>query len=170
MNLNKVFLGGNLTRDPEVKFTQSNQAVANLGLAVNRRWRTPEGEQREEVTFIDCEAWGKTAEMLGKFFTKGRPIFIEGRLKYDEWQDKTSGQKRSRLKVTIENFHFVDSKPGGGGGGMAGGGAMNAGGDEESSGGSAGGGGRVVTRNQQQQRPQPAQGDAPHVEEEDIPF
>lgn len=167
MNLNKVFLGGNLTRDPEVKYTQSNQAVANLGLAVNRRWRTPEGEQREEVTFIDCEAWGKTAEMLGKFFTKGRPIFIEGRLKYDEWQDKTSGQKRSRLKVTIENFHFVDSKPGGGGGAMGG-----SGGDEESSGGGGGpggGGGRVVTR-PQQQRPQPAQGDAPHVDEEDIPF
>lgn len=114
MNLNKVFIGGNLTRDPEVKFTQSNMAVANFGVAVNRKWTDGAGEKKEETTFVDCEAWGKTAEAIGKFFAKGRPIFIEGRLKFDEWQDKTSGQKRSRLKVNVEGFQFIDGKRGDG--------------------------------------------------------
>ena len=76
-----------------MKFTQSNMAVANFGVAVNRKWTDGAGEKKEETTFVDCEAWGKTAEAIGKFFAKGRPIFIEGRLKFDEWQDKTSGQK-----------------------------------------------------------------------------
>lgn len=119
---NKVLLMGNLTRDVELRHTSGNQAVANVGIAVNRRWRTPEGEQREEVTFVDCEAWGKTAENMSKFFSKGRPIFIEGRLKLDQWEKE--GQKFSKLKVVVENFHFIDSKPGGGGdsGGDEGGG------------------------------------------------
>lgn len=115
--LNRVMLMGNITRDIELKHTQSNQAVATIGIAVNRRWRTPEGEQREEVTFVDCDAWGKTAEMIAQYFAKGRPILVEGRLKLDTWQDKESGQNRSRLKVVIDNFYFVDSKPGGGGDG-----------------------------------------------------
>jgi single-strand DNA-binding protein len=114
-NLNRVFLMGNLTRDVELKHTNSNQAVANVGIAVNRRWKTPEGESREEVTFIDCEAWGKTAENMAKFFSKGRPIFIEGRLKLDQWEKE--GQKFSKLRVVVEGFEFVDSKPGAGGGG-----------------------------------------------------
>jgi single-strand DNA-binding protein len=114
---NKVLLMGNLTRDVEVRYTPSNQPVANIGLAVNRRYKTAEGEAREEVTFIDCEAWGKTAENISKFFSKGRPIFIEGRLKLDQWQDKTDGSNRSKLKVVVEGFEFVDSKAGGGEGG-----------------------------------------------------
>ncbi len=114
---NKVLLMGNLTRDVELRHTSGNQPVANIGLAVNRRWRTPEGEQREEVTFVDCEAWGKTAENMSKFFSKGRPIFLEGRLKLDQWEK--DGQKFSKLKVVVENFHFIDSKPGGGAGGGA---------------------------------------------------
>jgi single-strand DNA-binding protein len=112
-NFNKVLLMGNLTRDIELKYTQSNQAVANVGIAVNRRWRTEQGEQREETTFVDCEAWGKTAETMAKFLSKGRPVFIEGRLKLDTWQDKTDGSNRSKLKVVVETFQFIDSRPGG---------------------------------------------------------
>lgn len=116
---NKVLLMGRLTRDVEMKFTTSNMAVANIGLAVGRRFRTKEGENREETAFIDCEAWGRTAEVMNQYLAKGRPVFIEGRLKLDQWQDKDGGN-RSKLKVVIENFQFVDSKndnAGGGGGG-----------------------------------------------------
>ena len=120
---NKVLLMGNLTRDVELKYTPSNQAVANIGLAVNRRFKSKEGEMKEEVAFVDCEAWGFTAENLAKFFSKGRPIFIEGRLKLDQWQDK-DGSNRSKLKVVVEGFEFVDSKSGGGEG--SGGGARSA--------------------------------------------
>ena len=111
---------GNLTRDPEVKHTANNRAVVTIGLAVNRKFKTAEGEWKEEVTFVDCEAWGYTAENIGKFFSKGRPIFIEGRLRLDTWDDRNDGSKRSKLKVVIDNFQFVDSKPGGGGGGGGG--------------------------------------------------
>lgn len=123
-SFNKVLLMGNLTRDVELRHTANNLAVAQIGLAVNRRWKTPEGEQKEETTFVDCEAWGKTGEMMKQFFSKGRPVLIEGRLKLDTWQDKESGANRSKLKVVVENFHFVDSKPGGGEGN--GGGASRA--------------------------------------------
>jgi single-strand DNA-binding protein len=102
-NFNKVILLGNLTRDVELRHTpQTNSAVANFGIAVNRRWKTPEGEQREEVTFVDCEAWGRTAEIMSQYLNKGRPVFIEGRLKLDTWQDKESGQNRSKLKVVVD--------------------------------------------------------------------
>jgi single-strand DNA-binding protein len=114
-NYNKVMLMGNLTRDVELKYTAGNTAVANLGLAVNRRYRVND-ENREETTFVDCEAWGRTAENISKFFSKGRPIFVEGRLKLDEWQDR-DGNKRSKLRVVIENFEFIDSNRGGDSGG-----------------------------------------------------
>ncbi len=121
-SFNKVILLGNLTRDPELRhISGGSQAVANIGLAVNRRWRTPEGEQREETTFVDCEAWGKTAEVMCQYLAKGRPVFIEGRLKLDQWEKE--GQKHSKLKVVVENFQFVDSGQGRGGeGGESGGG------------------------------------------------
>ena len=112
-NFNKVLLMGNLTRDIELKYTASNQAVANFGLAVNRRYKTNEGESREEVTFVDLEAWGRTAEVMKQYLTKGRPVFIEGRLKLDQWEDP-QGQKRSRMRVVVENFQFVDSRGGSG--------------------------------------------------------
>ena len=112
---NKVLLMGNLTRDIELKYTPSNQAVANIGLAVNRRYKTSEGEQREETTFVDCEAWGRTAEVMNQYLAKGRPVFIEGRLKLDTWTDKDGG-KRSKHRVVVENFQFIDSRGGGGGG------------------------------------------------------
>lgn len=124
-NFNKVFLMGNLTRDIEIRHTQSNTAIAKFGLAVNRRYSVGEGggrEQREETTFVDCEAWGRTAEVMGQYLGKGRPVFIEGRLRLDQWEDKNGGGKRSRLLVVVENFQFVDSRDDGGGGGGGGGG------------------------------------------------
>ncbi len=123
LNLNKVMLAGNLTRDVELRHTAGNQAVATIGLAVNRRWKTPEGEQREEVTFIDCEAWGKQAEFISQYFAKGKAIFIEGRLKLDSWEDKETKAKRQKLKVVVEDVKFVEGKGGGEGGGGGGGGA-----------------------------------------------
>jgi single-strand DNA-binding protein len=124
-SLNKVMIMGNITRDIELRHTPSNLAVATIGVAMNRRWKTPEGEQREEVIFVDCDAWGKTAELISQYFSKGKPIMIEGRLKLDTWDDKTTGKKQSKLKVVIEEFYFVggrDGAPGGGSGGEEGGG------------------------------------------------
>ena len=112
-SFNKVILMGNLTRDVELRQTPSNQAVANIGLAVNRSYQTREGERREETTFIDCEAWGRQAEVMAQYLSKGRPVHIEGRLKLDQWQDQ-QGQNRSKLKVVIENFQFVGGREGGG--------------------------------------------------------
>jgi len=169
-SLNKVMLMGNITRDIEVKYTNSQQAVATIGIAVNRRWKTPEGEQREETTFVDCDAWGKTAELMGKFFSKGRPVMIEGRLKMDTWQDKESGQNRSKLKVVIEDFYFVDSKPGGGGGG---GEYADEGGQRQSrsggGGGGGGGGGAARAAGYNPAGAKPAAGNA-GMGDDDIPF
>ena len=130
-NFNKVFLMGNLTRDPELRHTSGNNAVVNLGIAVNRRFRTQSGENREETTFVDCEAWGRTAEVMSQYLQKGRPVFIEGRLKLDQWEGR-DGQKQSKLRVVVENFQFVDSGGGGGGGGGGGnrGGSSYAGSDQ----------------------------------------
>lgn len=108
-NLNKVMLIGNLTRDPEVRYTPKGTAVADLGLAVNRRYTLGE-ERKEEVTFIDVTLWGKTAELAEKYLRKGRPVYIEGRLQLDSWDDKATGQKRSKLKVIGENLEFLDSR------------------------------------------------------------
>lgn len=108
-SFNKVMLMGNMTRDIEIRHINSNVAVGNFGLAVNRRYKTQAGEQREETTFVECEAWGKTAEIMAQYLGKGRSVFIEGRLKLDQWEDKNGGGKRSKLSVVIENFQFVDS-------------------------------------------------------------
>src|ERR1041384_5178778 len=119
-NLNKVMLMGNLTRDPEIKYTPKGTAIANFGIAINRNYTTEGGEKREEVTFIDIEAFGRTAEIIGEYFKKGRPIFIEGRLKLDTWDDKQTGQKKSKLRVVADGFEFLGSREGGGGGGTGG--------------------------------------------------
>ena len=145
---NKVLLLGNLTRDIEVRhLPNSNQAVANIGIAMNRRYRTAEGENREDTTFVDCEAWGRTAETMAQYLHKGRPVFIEGRLKLDQWQDR-DGNNRSKLKVVVESFQFVDSGRGGNGGGGGGGYAASGAGAGEGKGG----------------------GDYEPVSEDDIPF
>ena len=156
---NKVLLMGNLTRDPEMRQLPSGNAVATIGLAVNRKFKTREGDMREEVTFVDCEAFGRTAEVMCQYLSKGRPVFVEGRLRLDQWQDKQSGENRSKLKVIIENFQFIDSRGEGGGGG--GGGYASQGGY-----GGGGGGGQVNTR--------PAAPSGPPayepIGEDDIPF
>jgi single-strand DNA-binding protein len=106
--INRVLLGGNLTRDPQVRFLANEQAVANFGLAINRRFKGSDGQMKEEVTFVDVEAWGRTAELVGQYLTKGRACFVEGRLKLDSWDDK-DGQKRQKLKVVADSVQFLDS-------------------------------------------------------------
>jgi single-strand DNA-binding protein len=117
---NKVLLMGNITRDIELKYTPSNQAVATIGLAVNRKYKAADGQLKEDVTFVDCEAWGKTAESMSQYLSKGRPVFVEGRLRLDTWKDKQDGSNRSKLKVVVESFQFIDPKPGGAGNGAPG--------------------------------------------------
>ena len=116
-SFNKVMIIGNLTRDPELKYTPKGTAIADIGLAVNRNYTTDSGEKREEVTFIDVTLWGRVAEIVGEYCKKGRPLFVEGRLQLDTWDDKATGQKRSKLKVVGENIQLLGSREGGGGGG-----------------------------------------------------
>ena len=108
-NFNKVILAGNLTRDPELRYTPKGQALAKLGLAINRSFKTESGENREEVTFVDVDAWGRQAEVISQYLKKGRPLLVEGRLKLDQWEDKTTHQKQSKLRVVLESFSFLDS-------------------------------------------------------------
>ncbi len=108
-SLNKVMLIGNLTRDVELRSIKSGNSIAQIGLAINRTWQDKDGEKQEETTFVDCEAWGKTAEVMAKYLSKGRPVYVEGRLKLDTWDDKETGQKRSKMKVVVESFQFIDS-------------------------------------------------------------
>lgn len=108
-SLNKVLLIGNLTRDPDVRVMTNGRPVCNFGLALNRSYKDSEGNRKEEVTFVDVECFGPRAEAVGRFFTKGRAIFVEGRLKLDQWESK-EGEKRSALRVVLDNFEFVDSK------------------------------------------------------------
>lgn len=108
-NFNKVILAGNMTRDPELRYTPKGTAIAKFGLAINRNWTGEDGQKREEVTFVDVDAFGKQAEVIGQYLRKGRPVLVEGRLKLDQWDDKQTGQKRSRLGVVLEAFSFLDS-------------------------------------------------------------
>lgn len=104
---NKVILIGNLTRDPELRYTPKGVAIAKFGLAVNRSWTSESGEKKEEVTFIDIDAFSRQAELICQYLKKGNPIFVEGRLRLDQWDDKQTGQKRSRLGVVLEGFQFI---------------------------------------------------------------
>jgi single-strand DNA-binding protein len=172
-NLNKVMLMGNLTRDPELRYTPNNQAVANIGMAINRTWFNKQtNEKQEETTFVDCEAWGRTAEVINQYLKKGRPIYIEGRLKLDQWQDKDGGN-RSKLKVVVENFQFIDSR-GGEGGGAPGGGyeGGSAGQSRGQSGGQAGGQSGGQSGGAGRAAPAGAGAAPAHqpVDEDDIPF
>lgn len=115
-SFNRVILVGNLTRDPQVKYTPGGQAVSEIGLAVNRSWFDKGANQkREEVTFVDVTLWGRTAEIAGEYLGKGRQVLIEGRLQLDQWDDKESGQKRSKLRVVCENMTMLGSRQEGGG-------------------------------------------------------
>lgn len=111
-NFNRVTLIGNLTRDPQIKHLPSNTTVADFGLATSRRFRTQSGEDREEVCFVDCAAFGKQAEVIGEYCRKGKSLFVEGRLKYDVWDDKAGHGKRSKLSIVVENFQFLNNRDG----------------------------------------------------------
>jgi single-strand DNA-binding protein len=152
-NFNKVILAGNLTRDPEVRYTPKGLAIAKLGLAINRTWKNEAGETKEEVTFVDVDAFGRTAEVISQYLKKGRPILIEGRLRYETWDDKQTGQKRSKLGVVLDNFQFLDSGRGDG-----------AGGGSRSSGPSA-----PPSAAPSPDAPEP-EGPGPAPEEDDVPF
>ena len=109
-SFNKVILAGNLTRDPELKYTPKGTAITRIGLAIKRTWADESGQKKEEVSFIDIEAWGKQGEVIAQYMRKGRPLLVEGRLKMDSWDDKATGRKMSKLKVVLESFSFIDSK------------------------------------------------------------
>jgi single-strand DNA-binding protein len=115
-SFNKVILAGNLTRDPELRYTPKGTAIARIGMAINRTWKTETGETKEEVTFVDVDAFGRQAEVIAQYMRKGRPFLVEGRLKLDQWEDKNTHQKQSKLHVVLESFSFIDSRGGGDGG------------------------------------------------------
>ncbi len=183
-SLNKVMIIGNLTRDPELRYTPKGQAVTDIALAVNRRY-VVDGEKREEVTYVDVTFWGKGAEIIAQYMKKGNPMYVEGRLRLDSWDDKTTGQKRSRLTVTGEEFQFLGGK--GEGGGSSSGGSQHY--DDEGSS-SRSSGGNSSPRPQPQQRsggyssgssgggnsgpssPPPSRPDAfpPGLDDDEIPF
>jgi single-strand DNA-binding protein len=146
-NFNKVILIGNLTRDPELRYTPKGTAIAKIGIAVNRSWKSETGEMKEEVTFVDVDAFGRTAENIGQYFKKGRPIFIEGRLKLDQWEDKQTNQKRSKLGVVLETFQFMDSKGSGDGDAAP-----------------------RPSRPSSAAKPPPPESDGPPPEDDDVPF
>jgi single-strand DNA-binding protein len=113
-NVNKVILIGNCTRDPEVRYTPKGTAVADIGLAMNRYFSSDGGERREETTFVDVTLWGRQAEVAGEYLKKGRPVYIEGRLQMDSWDDKNTGQKRTKLKIVGEQMQLLGSRDSGG--------------------------------------------------------
>lgn len=108
--LNVCHLIGNLTRDPELRVTPKGTAICQFGLAINRSYKDESGQTREDVTFVDVEAWGKTGETIAKYCTKGRPLYVQGRLKLDQWEDKQTGDKRSKLKVVVDSFQFLGGR------------------------------------------------------------
>jgi single-strand DNA-binding protein len=118
-SFNKVIIAGNLTRDPELRYTPKGTAIARIGLAVNRNFTTESGEKREEVTFIDVDVWGRQAEVISQYMKKGRAILVEGRLKLDTWEDKNTKQKQSKLRVVLESFSFLDGNRSDSAGGVA---------------------------------------------------
>ncbi len=115
-NFNKVILAGNLTRDPELRYTPKGTAIVRLTLAINRTWKSETGENKEEVSFIDVDAFARQAEVIAQYLKKGRPLLVEGRLRQDTWEDKQTNQKKSKILVVLENFQFLDSGRGGAGG------------------------------------------------------
>jgi single-strand DNA-binding protein len=162
-NFNKVILAGNLTRDPELRYTPSGKAIAKFALAVNRAWTSETGEKKEEVTFVDIDSFGRQAEVISQYLKKGRPILVEGRLRLDQWDDKQTGQKRSRLGVVLESFSFLDSGGRDGGGGPGGGsGSGGAGG--------AGGAGAPAARSRPATAEPGAAEEPGPAAEDDVPF
>ena len=155
-SLNKVLLMGNLTRDPELRVTPKGTPVCQFALAINRQFKMESGETREEVIFVDIDAWGKQGETIAKYCTKGKPLYVEGRLRLDQWEDKNTKEKRSRMKVVLENFQFLGDSRGGGGGHSAPSGDSEAAGSPE--------------RHSPPARTPAAKPAAPENLDEDVPF
>jgi len=188
-DLNKVMLIGRLTRDPQLRYLPNQQAVCDFGLATGRKFKTASGEEREETTFVDCTVFAKGAEIFNQYMNKGKMVFLEGRLKFDQWDDKTTGAKRSKLSVVVDNFQFLGGK-GEGGGGNDEGGQSSSGSGYSRSGGfggdNAGGGGPQAARRPASARPaggspqrpqqsppsgdEPPFGDDQQFKEDEIPF
>lgn len=166
-NFNRVILAGNLTRDPELKYTASNLPICDFGMAINRRWRDRDGNSKEEVCFVDLSAFGKQAEVINQYMRKGRSILVEGHLKYRQWTDK-EGRNRSKLDVAVENFTFLSDRQGGGGGAEGGGGGQR-GGYNRAPAAPAGGGGGGYDAPAPDDAPPPMD-DAPPPENPEIPF
>jgi single-strand DNA-binding protein len=169
-SFNKVILMGNLTRDPQLKYLPTQTAVAEFGIAMNRKFKTASGEEREEVTFVDCAAFGRTGEVINQYFQKGKPIFIEGRIKYDSWEDKQGGGKRSKISVVVESFQFVGDKGGGGGGGAPSGGGGDEGEPRQQSRPPARGPANRPNNSPPQAPAEAPYGEEQHYKEDDIPF
>lgn len=177
-NLNKVQLMGNITRDPEVRYTPKGTAVTDISLAINRSFNSDDGERREETTFVDITFWGRQAEVIGEYMKKGRPLYVEGRLQLDSWEDKTSGQQRSRLKVVGENFQFLGGRDDAGGGGGGGGGQSRSAAQAPYSGGGGGGSNEEYHDSRSDSAPEatprqqsaPPQHSGPIDDDDDIPF
>jgi single-strand DNA-binding protein len=176
---NKVILMGNLTRDPELRFTQSNVAICKFGLAVNRRFKDQSGEWRDEATFVDVTIFGKRGEAFAKFHTKGKQAFIEGSLRFDTWEDSNGGGKRSKLYVVADTWEFVGGQGGPGGGGGGGGGGAQGGAQynqaQSSQDGGQGGGqnaGQAGGQGNYQREPQGGYGQPQpeYLEVDDTPF
>lgn len=159
-NFNKVILIGNLTRDPELRVTPSGTSICKFGLAVNRTYTTQDGEKREETTFVDIDAFGKPAEIISKYMAKGRPILVEGRLKLDQWEDKNTGDKRSRMGVVCENFQFLGGR-GEGDGGVAEEGASSRGGYDDTA---------PPARAPEKKSSSSPSGQGEDIEEDNVPF
>jgi single-strand DNA-binding protein len=153
-SLNKVFLIGNLTRDPEVRYTPSGAAVGDLGLAVSRKFKSGDGENKEETCFVNITVWGRQAETCAEYLKKGRPVMVEGRLRYEDWEK--DGKKYNKIVVVAERVQFLGSRDQAGSGGGGGGGSSSGGGGGSSSGG--GGAPAVET------------GGAPMGDDENLPF
>jgi single-strand DNA-binding protein len=161
---NKVILMGNLTRDPQLRYLPNNTAVCDFGLAVNRRWRDREGNQHDEVCYVDLAAFGRQAEVINQYMSKGRPMLVDGRLKFDSWTGQ-DGQKRSKLSIVVENFQFVGPREGAAPGGAPGGGySRDTGGYDQGGGDDLTGAGREV------RPPESAAPDGPPPASSDIPF
>jgi single-strand DNA-binding protein len=152
---NRVVLLGNLTRDPQMRYLPSQMAVTDFGLACNRRFKTANGEQRDEVTFVDCAAFGRPAEIINQYCSKGKQLLVEGRLKYETWEDKNGGGKRHKLSVVVENFQLLGGRDG----------AAPAAGEEPASEEPPRG-----ARPPAASRPAPGFSDEPPVKDDDIPF
>jgi len=165
-NFNKVILLGNLTADPEVRYTPRGTAVTDIRMAINRVWNDEQNQRREETTYLDVTLWGRQAEIAGQYLNKGRPVLVEGRLQMDSWEDKQTGQKRSKLKVVGESMNSGGGGGGGGGGNRGGGGGNGGGGN-----GGQGGGGNSGGYDAPPSGGAPASADFNDVEEDDdIPF